>query len=83
MTKEELFKAQGLYETIRGNEKQLEVLKKDLANFKKEITYPIMTFEMFNMIINVYRDDVVKCMEEQIVEYENKIKEQLEKFNQL
>lgn len=83
MTGEELFYAQDLFDTISSNKKQLELLKKDLATFKREISYPIMTFEMSDMLIKVYRDDVVKCMEGMIGELEVKIREQQKKFSEL
>lgn len=83
MTREELFFARDLFDTISSNKGRLEDLKKDLATFKKQIGYPVMTFDMSDMIIKVYRDDVVKCMEDQIADFENKINEQLEKFSKL
>lgn len=83
MTREELFFARDLFDTILSNKKRLGDLKKDLATFKKEISYPVMTFDMSDMTIKVYRNDVIKCMEDQIADFENKINEQLEKFSKL
>lgn len=83
MTREELFFARDLFDTILSNKGRLEDLKKDLATFKKQIGYPVMTFDMSDMTIKVYRNDVIKCMENEIADFENKINEQLEKFSKL
>lgn len=83
MTREELLRAKDLYESISLDEKKIAELKKDLATFKKEIGYPVMTFDMSDMTIKVYRNDVIKCMENEIADLFNKINEQIEKFSKL
>ena len=83
MKEDEYLKANELHDLIKFNEGKIERLKYHLDNFKRQENRHILKFDLSAYEIMVYSDDVVRCMENEIIRLEYFINDLKDEFNKL
>lgn len=83
MTKEKYYKAGELRDSIQFNKNKSESLKLNLKRFKDSEELHILKFECSKYEIMVYSDDIIRCMENEIIRLDNFIEDMENEFSKL